>query len=141
MGRCVSMISFLAKLSLSLSWSCLGVCPNSCSNSRRKCRAVIPRRSANASSVCCSRAPCAMSLSARSTVACFPIQAGVPGAASGRHRKHGRYPAISAAWAVLKNSTFSRLGRAGQTGRQYTPVVFTATKNLPSKRGSLANRA
>jgi hypothetical protein len=32
-------------------------------------------------------------------------------------------------------------GRAGQIGRQKIPVVFTAVKNKPSKRGSRAAQA
>ena len=38
--------------------------------------------------------------SARLTMADVPSQAGVPGAASGRHRKHGRNPASAADAAV-----------------------------------------
>jgi hypothetical protein len=39
---------------------------------------------------------------ARDTVADVPFQAGVPGAASGRHRKQGLRPAAAAAAAVEK---------------------------------------
>jgi len=48
-----------------------------------------------------------------------PLQAGVPGAHSGRHRRHGRKPASPAAAALGKNRTFSLFGAlAGQIGRQ-----------------------
>ena len=48
-----------------------------------------------------------------------PAHAGVPGDVSGRHRRHGRKPADSAAAEHAKNRTFLRMGvRAGQTGRQ-----------------------
>ena len=47
---------------------------------------------------------------------------------------------LDAATAALgKKRQLSRRGtRAGHTGRQYTPVVTTATKNCPSKRASRA---
>jgi len=60
-----------------------------------------------------------MRRSARLTDAAAPRQAGVPGAVSGRHRKHGRKPARSAAAAVGKNTTLRDLaGFTGQVGRQ-----------------------
>jgi hypothetical protein len=60
-----------------------------------------------------------MSRRARETDAPAPFQAGVPGAASGRHRRHGRKPARSAAAAVGKKTTFRDLaGFTGQVGRQ-----------------------
>ena len=58
-------------------------------------------------------------MSARETVAAAPRHAGVPGAASGRHRKHGRKPARSAAAAVGKKMTLRDMaGFTGQVGRQ-----------------------
>jgi hypothetical protein len=76
------------------------------------------------------------------TVAEVPDQAGVPGEVSGLQRRQGRNPSFDAAAAVLKKVTFSDLGSfTGQTGRQYIPVVFTPTKNCPSKRGSRDNLA
>jgi hypothetical protein len=43
---------------------------------------------------------------------------------------------------VANKRTFSRLGvRAGQLGRQYTPVDVTAQNTQPSKRGSPASIA
>jgi hypothetical protein len=60
-----------------------------------------------------------MSRSARSTVARLPIQALQKGAVSGRQRRQGRKPAVSAAAADGKNETLAdRAGRTGQTGRQ-----------------------
>ena len=53
------------------------------------------------------------------TVADVPSHAGVPGDASGRQRRQGRYPASWAAAAQGRKMQFSRRGvRAGQTGRQ-----------------------
>jgi hypothetical protein len=67
-----------------------------------------------------------MSRIARETVAAAPCHAGVPGAASGRHRRQGRNPARSAAAALAKKTTLrDRAGLTGQVGRQYTRVVST----------------
>ena len=58
-----------------------------------------------------------MSRRPRLTVVDVPPHAGVPGAHSGRQRKHGRNPASPAAAALGKNRTFSLFGEfAGQTG-------------------------
>jgi len=60
-----------------------------------------------------------MSPSARETVDAAPRHAGVPGAASGRHRKQGRKPAHSVAAAVGKKTTLRDwAGFTGQVGRQ-----------------------
>ena len=60
-----------------------------------------------------------MRRSARETVAAVPRYAALPGAVSGRHRRQGRKPAVSAAAAVGKKITLGdRAGRTGQTGRQ-----------------------
>ena len=50
-----------------------------------------------------------MRRSARRTTAAVPSHAGVPGAASGRQRRHGRKPAVSAAAGVPKKRTLARL--------------------------------
>jgi hypothetical protein len=61
---------------------------------------------------------------------------------SGLQRLQGRKPACSASAAVRWNATFSgRAARAAHDGRQYTPVVLTEKKNLPSARGSRATTA
>jgi hypothetical protein len=64
--------------------------------------AVTPSRSARRSTPSSSSAPSPMRRSARDTTGEVPSQAGVPGEASGRHRRHGRNPATSAAAAVGK---------------------------------------
>jgi len=70
-------------------------------------------------------------------VADVPTQAGVPGAVSGRQRRHGLNPASWAVAAQGRNTQLARFGvRAGQTGRQNTPVLVTPTKKRPSKRSS-----
>lgn len=67
-----------------------------------------------------------MSATARATVLAVPRQPAAPGASSGRQRRQGRNPACSAAAALAKKMQLSRRGvRAGQTGRQKTPVVRT----------------
>ena len=61
----------------------------------------------------------------------------MPGALSGRQRRHGRKPASCAEAAEGKNVTFFDCGvRAGQIGRQYMPVVLTPVKKRPSNRTS-----
>jgi hypothetical protein len=88
--------------------------------SRRRWRAVIPSESARSSTRASpSRKPRSMRRSARDTVAAAPRHAGVPGAVSGRQRRHGRNPARSAAAAVGKNTTFfDCAGFTGHVGRQ-----------------------
>jgi hypothetical protein len=52
---------------------------------------------------------------------------------SGRQRRQARKPARVASSALGKNVMFSRRGfRAGQPGRQKTPVVETPTTKSPS---------
>src|SRR5947208_16422993 len=83
-----------------------------------------------------------MSLSARDTTPEVPSHAGVPGEASGRQRRQGRNPSASAAAADGKYRTCSSFGaRAGQIGRQYTPVLVTPMKKRPSNRASRDRRA
>src|SRR3954468_2226032 len=78
----------------------------------------------------------------RATVVAVPFHAGLPGAASGRQRKHGRKPARSAAAAVAKNWTFLDFaGRTRQIGRQEMRVVRTHVKNIPSNARSRVTRA
>jgi hypothetical protein len=60
-----------------------------------------------------------MSRKARLTTLELPIQAGVPGAVSGRQRRHGRKPAASAAAAQAnQRKCFGLAAGTGQTGRQ-----------------------
>ena len=98
----------------------LGEAPAWRRNNRRRWRVVIPSVSARSLTLAsASRNPRSISLSARDTVAAAPRHAGVPGADSGRHRKHGRNPARSAAAAVGKNTTFlDCAGLTGHVGRQ-----------------------
>src|SRR5947207_2211155 len=141
-GIVVSSSIILARCTRRVAATELGDAPACRRNRRRRCRGPTPSVSASASTDFSSRKPRSISLSARETVAAAPRHAGVPGAVSGRQRKHGRNPARSAAAAVGKNTTFrDRAGRTGHVGRQYTPVVLTPVKNRPSKRGSRAIRA
>ena len=56
---------------------------------------------------------------ARLTVVEVPLQAGVPGAVSGRQRRQGRKPAATASSADVKYRTFSRRAvDEGQIGLQ-----------------------
>jgi hypothetical protein len=71
-----------------------------------------------------------------------PRHEAISGAVSGRQIKQGRNPASCAAAADPKNRQFSNFAdRAGQTGRQYTPVDVTPTNISPSKRASLLRNA
>jgi hypothetical protein len=55
---------------------------------------------------------------------------------------HARKPAACAAAAVAKKPTLAGFGvRAGQLGRQYTPVEVTATMNQPSNLASRLDAA
>ncbi len=65
-----------------------------CSNSRARCRALTPRRSASSATEPRSSAPSVISFSARATVEQVPFQAGQNGAVSGRQRRHGRWPRL-----------------------------------------------
>jgi len=119
-GMAVSSISVFARCTRRVVATAIGEAPACRRNSRRRCRAVIPSVSARSStSLASSRNPRSMSRSARDTVAAAPCQAGVPGAASGRQRRHGRKPAPSAAAAVGKKMTLRDLaGFTGHVGRQ-----------------------
>jgi hypothetical protein len=76
------------------------------------------------------------------TVAAVPFHAGAAGLISGRQRRQGLNPAEQAAAAVGKKTQCSRLGvRAGQIGRQKTPVDDTPIRKRPSKRRSRASSA
>jgi len=119
-GSTVSSMSVFARCTRRVVATAVGEAPAWRRNSRRRWRAVIPSASARASTRRpSSRNPRSMSRSARETLAAAPRQAGVPGAASGRHRRHGRNPARSAAAAVAKNTTLPDLaGFTGHVGRQ-----------------------
>ena len=97
----------------------LGVAPVWRRNSRSRWRGPMPSRSARSLTDARSSKPSLISRMARPTVERVPLQAGLPGAVSGRQRRQGRKPARSAAAADGKNTTFSdRAGRTGQIGRQ-----------------------
>lgn len=119
-GIAVSSTSRFARCTRCVVATAVGDAPACRTNSRRRCRVVIPRVSASASTRRpSSRNPRSMSRSARDTVAAAPRHAGVPGADSGRHRRHGRNPARSAADAVGKKTTLRDFaGFTGQVGRQ-----------------------
>jgi hypothetical protein len=135
-GKSVSSSSRLARCTRAVFATCTGLAPKCRANSLVRWRAPTPTRLANISTEAFSpsSAPSRrISRVARSTVVRLPFHAAQNGAVSGRHLKHGRKPAASAAIALGKNRTFSaRAGRTGQTGRQYIPVVRTPVKNSPS---------
>ena len=86
---------------------------------RLKWRDVTPSRSPNSSIEPSSNAPSEIGRNALFTVVEVPCQAGVPGEASGRQRKQGRYPASDAAAADKKNVQLLAFGiLTGQIGRQ-----------------------
>ncbi len=119
-GIMVSSTSLFARCTRRVVATAVGEAPACRTNSRRRCRDVIPSVSARSSTVLpSSRNPRSMSRRARVIVAAAPCHAGVPGAVSGRHRKQGRKPAPSAAAAVGKKTTLRDLaGFTGQVGRQ-----------------------
>ena len=115
----VSSSSRRAKCTRRVRATASGAAPSCPANSRRSQRPVTPRRAASPSTPDASSAPSSISRSARATVADVPDHAGLPGAVSGRQRRHGRKPALSAAAGQAKKRTFRRAGRrAGQPGRQ-----------------------
>ena len=116
----VVSMSALARCTRRVVATSVGEAPAWRSKSRRRWRGVMPSVSARASTRRpSSRYPPSISRNARVTVAAAPRQAGVPGAASGRQRRHGRNPARSAAAAVAKNTTLRDwAGLTGQIGRQ-----------------------
>jgi len=118
--RLVASRSVFARWTRRVVATAVGEAPAWRRNSRRRWRAVIPSVSASSSTLCpSSRNPASIRRSARDTLAAAPRQAGVPGAVSGRHRRHGRNPARSAAAAVGKKTTLRDLaGFTGQVGRQ-----------------------
>src|SRR5262249_38160255 len=119
-GSAVSSTRTLARCTGRVVATAVGDAPAWRTNSRRRCRAVMPSVSARSSTVWpSSRKPRAMSRSARDTLAAAPCHAGVPGAVSGRQRRQGRKPARSAAAAVGKKTTLRDwAGFTGHVGRQ-----------------------
>lgn len=119
-GSGVESIRALARCTRRVVATAVGAAPAWRANRRRRWRGVMPSVSARSSTLRpSSRKPRSIRRSARETVAPAPRQAGVPGAASGRQRRHGRNPARSAAAAVGKNTTLRDFaGFTGQVGRQ-----------------------
>jgi len=78
----------------------IGEAPTCLVNKRCRWREPMPMRSASSSTEISSSTPSWMSRSARRTTAEVPSQPGVPGAASGRQRRHGLKPASAAPAAV-----------------------------------------
>src|ERR1039458_244563 len=115
---------------LRASWS--GEAPIAAVKRRSRVRELTPRRWATPPIPPPSARPAAMSRSARPTSAPSGSSS-----RSGRQRLQARNPAASAAAGEGRKRTWSRRGvRDGHPMRQYTPVVVTATRNLPSKRRS-----
>ena len=116
----VVSMSALARCTRRVVATSVGEAPAWRSKSRRRWRGVMPSVSARSFTLWpSSRKPRSINRSARATLAPAPRQAGVPGAASGRQRRHGRNPARSAAAAVAKNTTLRDwAGLTGQIGRQ-----------------------
>jgi hypothetical protein len=136
-GNAVSSISFFTKCNRRVRATALGVAPKCFKNNRLRCRDPTPNRSASSSTPPSSSPLSSINRKARDTVVEVPIQAGVPGEASGRQRRHGRNPASAAAAALAKyRQFFSFAVGAGQIGRQYTMLPTTPIKNFPSNRAS-----
>ena len=101
-GRSVSLMSCFANCSLLVLATATGEAPRWTRKSRFKCRALTPRRSDRSTTLSESSTPSVMRRSARLTVVEVPFHAGVPGAVSGRQRRHGRKPAATASSADWK---------------------------------------
>jgi len=96
-----------------------GPVPSSCTNARCRWRRPTDKRPASPSIPSRSTTPSAIRRRPRPTRSARTSQSGESGLVSGRHRRHARNPAPSAAAAAGKNRTCSRLGiGTGQTGRQ-----------------------
>ena len=118
-GSEVSSSSFFAKCRRCVMAMDRGDAPRCRVNRRLTWRGVTPRFRDKSSTLRPRSAPSATNRSVRDTVVETPFHAGLPGADSGRHRRHGRKPASAAAPAVGKYRTFFRAEvRAGQIGRQ-----------------------
>jgi hypothetical protein len=107
-GRSVSDINRLAACTRRVPATSTGEAPTCSLKSRERCRVPTPRLSDNSSTECRSRKPSPMSRIARATVvAAAPRHAGLPGAVSGRHLRHGRKPIRSAAAALGTKKMFA----------------------------------
>ncbi len=112
-------MSCLAKCSRHALATATGEEPRCAWKSRFKWRGLTPRRSARPETFSACSAPSVIRRRALPTVVDVPFQAGVPGAVSGRQRRHGRKPAATASPAVRKYRTFSRRAVGdGQIGLQ-----------------------
>ena len=115
----VSSRSLRAKWTRLVRATATGEAPRCSAKRRLRCRSPTPRRLARTPSGASSATPASICRRARATVVDVPVQAGVPGAVSGRQRRQARKPASSAAAAQRKKRTFRGFGRgAGQPGRQ-----------------------
>ena len=89
-GIWVSLRSRLAFWTRRVAATSVGVAPVWRTNSRNKWRDPIPSRSASSATEASFRNPASIRRTARATVVAVPLQAGLPGAVSGRQRRHGR---------------------------------------------------
>jgi hypothetical protein len=119
-GSVVSVSSCLASSSRRVSNSWIGGTPSSARMMRRTCRELNSNWSAIRSSPACSpRLPSSRRCTISSAIRCASSTGALPGASSGRQRRHGRKPACSACCGVSKNRQLAARGvRAGQIGRQ-----------------------
>jgi hypothetical protein len=98
----VSFNSFFANSTLCVLTIVLGEAPMWVLKSRLRCLALTPSFAESASIPGGAVSPARISFIARLTVADVPFQAGLPGDDSGRQRKQGLKPALTAADAVGK---------------------------------------
>jgi hypothetical protein len=124
-GRSVSASSCLAVSSRRVCRYCMGETPSCASKMRRRCRSLTPSRAASCSTEGRFAGPGfrlveqARRLLRQHALASCTDQRSACGASSGRQRRQGRKPALSAWAAWAKKRQFSRLGtRTLQTGRQ-----------------------
>ena len=98
----VSFNSFFANSTLWVLTIVLGEAPMWLLKSRLRCLALTPSFLESASILGGAISPARISFIARLTVADVPFHVGVPGDDSGRQRRHGLSPALTAAAAVGK---------------------------------------
>jgi hypothetical protein len=116
-GISVSSRSRLALWPRRVAATSVGVAPVWRTNSRNKWRGPIPSRSASSATEASFRNPSSIRRIARATVVAVPFHAGLPGAASGRQRRHGRKPARSGCGCRTKERDVGRTCRPHRADR------------------------
>lgn len=105
-GILVPVIKPVADCKRHVTATCRGFASTCLMNKCDRCRGPMPRQAARSSTDCPSRKPSLIRRRPRFTVVAVPRHSGLPGALSGRQRKHGRNSTLSAAAAVGTKKLF-----------------------------------